>query len=123
MIRSIRGTYHSGSLLVRITFQTQTHRVARLHRIYGFHRISLAKLAAHGDGWKSMTYQCRGSMVTREYKSFLANRRTLPSGGLSAPVLLNPVSRADVFVGTLVPRGRPYAVEGFVGIGTTGERH
>ncbi|MEJ7591283.1 MAG: transposase [Planctomycetaceae bacterium] len=45
------------------------------HRIYGFHRISLAKLATHADGWKSMTYQCRGAMVTREYKSFLATSR------------------------------------------------
>ncbi|HQX53064.1 MAG TPA: transposase [Planctomycetaceae bacterium] len=41
-------------------------------RIYGFNHISLAKRAAHADGWDSMTYQCRGSMVTREYKTFLA---------------------------------------------------
>ena len=34
--------------------------------------MSLAKLAARADGWESMTYQCRGSMVTREYKTFLA---------------------------------------------------
>ncbi len=44
-------------------------------RIYGFHRISLTKLAARADGWDSMTYACRGSMVTREYKSFLATSR------------------------------------------------
>jgi len=36
------------------------------HRIYGSHRISLAELAAKADGWESMTYQCRGSMVTRD---------------------------------------------------------
>lgn len=42
------------------------------HRIYGFHRISLAKMAAHADGWETMTYQCRGEKVTREYKTFLA---------------------------------------------------
>jgi hypothetical protein len=41
-------------------------------RIYGSNRISLAKLAAHADGWETMTYQCRGEMVTREYKTFLA---------------------------------------------------
>ena len=41
-------------------------------RIYGFNRISLAKRAAHAGGWESMTYQCRGAMVTREYKTFLA---------------------------------------------------
>ena len=45
------------------------------HRIYGSHRISLAKLAAKTDGWESMTFQCRGSMVTREYKTFLATSR------------------------------------------------
>ena len=44
-------------------------------RIYGFHRISLAALAAKANGWESMSYQCRGSMVTREYKTFLATSR------------------------------------------------
>ena len=42
------------------------------HRIYGLNRISLAMLTAHADGWETMTYQCRGEMVTREYKTFLA---------------------------------------------------
>ena len=45
------------------------------HRIYGTHRMSLTKLAARTDAWESMTYQCRGSMVTREYKTFLATSR------------------------------------------------
>ncbi len=53
----------------------------------------------------------------------LRNPCTLPAGALSAPVLLNPVSRADMFVDTFVPWGRPHAVEGFVGIGATGECH
>jgi len=44
-------------------------------RIYGFHRISLADLTAKADGWESITYQCRGSLVTREYKTFLATSR------------------------------------------------
>jgi hypothetical protein len=45
------------------------------HCIYGPRRISLAKLAARADGWESMTYQCRGSMVTREYKTVIATSR------------------------------------------------
>ncbi len=45
------------------------------NRIYGFHRISLAKLVSAADGWESMTYHCRGSMVTRGYKTFLATSK------------------------------------------------
>ena len=42
------------------------------NRIYGFYRISLAKRVSAADGWESMTYHCRGSMVTRDCKMFLA---------------------------------------------------
>ena len=45
------------------------------HCIYGSRRISLAKLAARTDGWESITYPCRGSLVTREYKTFQATSR------------------------------------------------
>ena len=45
------------------------------HGIYSSRRIRLAKLAASTDGWESMTYPCRGSMVTREYKTFQATSR------------------------------------------------
>ena len=41
-------------------------------RIYGVHRIVLAKRACHPDGWETITYQCRGHQTTREYKTFLA---------------------------------------------------
>ena len=44
-------------------------------RIYGVHRINLAKRAAHRDGWQSITYRCRGGEVTRQCKSFLATSR------------------------------------------------
>lgn len=44
-------------------------------RIYGVNRISLAKRAAHSGGWESMTWHCRGSMVTRQTKTFLATSR------------------------------------------------
>jgi len=45
------------------------------NRIYGKNRISLAKRAAHRQGWETITYDCRGSQVTRQYKTFLATSR------------------------------------------------
>jgi hypothetical protein len=45
------------------------------HRIYGFNRIDLSKRAAHNEGWETITYDCRGVAVTRQYKSFLATSR------------------------------------------------
>ena len=47
------------------------HRRGR-HPIYGQHRISLAKRAAHRQGWQTITYQSRNEKVTRQYKTFLA---------------------------------------------------
>jgi hypothetical protein len=47
------------------------HRPGR-HPIYGKHKISLAKRAAHRQGWQTITYPCRGVEVTRQYKTFLA---------------------------------------------------
>ena len=35
-------------------------------------KLSLAKRAAHPEGWQSITYLCRGVEVTREYKTFVA---------------------------------------------------
>ena len=40
-------------------------------RKYG-DKLSLAKRAAHPQGWQSLTYHCRGVEVTRRYKTFLA---------------------------------------------------
>ena len=40
-------------------------------RKYGA-KLSLARRAAHPDGWQSITYHCRGSEVTRDYKTFQA---------------------------------------------------
>jgi hypothetical protein len=45
------------------------------NRIYGKNKISLAKRAAHRQGWETITYDCRGSQVTRQYKTFLATSR------------------------------------------------
>ncbi|MEZ6130219.1 MAG: hypothetical protein R3C59_16155 [Planctomycetaceae bacterium] len=44
-------------------------------RIYGVNRISLAKRALTRGGWESMTWHCRGSMVTQRAKTFLATSR------------------------------------------------
>lgn len=42
------------------------------NRIYGLNKISLAKRAAHRQGWSTISYHCRGVEVTRQYKTFLA---------------------------------------------------
>lgn len=43
-------------------------------RVYG-DKLSLAKRAGHAGGWQSITYTCRGSDVTRQYKTFVAQSR------------------------------------------------
>jgi len=47
------------------------------NRIYGKKRISLAKRAGHRHGWRTISYQCRGVEVTRQYKTFLATSRLI----------------------------------------------
>jgi hypothetical protein len=47
------------------------------HPIYGKQKISLAKRAAHREGWKTITYNCRGVEVTRQYKTFLATSKLI----------------------------------------------
>jgi hypothetical protein len=42
------------------------------NRIYGLNKISLAKRAAHRQGWSTISYHCRCALVTRQYKTFLA---------------------------------------------------
>lgn len=56
------------------------------NRIYGKQKISLAKRAAHRQGWQSLTYSCRGVEVTRQYKTFLATSR-LVSGPIHVIIL------------------------------------
>ena len=55
-------------------------------RIYGKNTISLKKRAAHPQGWESLTYRCRGSNVTRDYKTFLATSRL--TGGVIRVVIV-----------------------------------
>lgn len=56
------------------------------NRIYGKQKISLAKRAAHRQGWQSLTYSCRGVEVTRQYKTFLATSK-LVSGPIRVIIL------------------------------------
>ncbi len=55
-------------------------------RSYGKNRISLAKRAQHHSGWEAISYQCRGSQVTRQHKSFLATTRI--TGGVIRVVIV-----------------------------------
>jgi len=56
------------------------------NRIYGKQKISLAKRAAHQQGWQTITYQCRGALVTRQCKTFLATSR-LVSGQIRVVIV------------------------------------
>lgn len=47
------------------------------NRIYGKNKISLAKRAGHRQGWQTITYNCRGKQVTRQYKTFLVTSRLI----------------------------------------------
>jgi hypothetical protein len=49
------------------------------NRIYGKNKISLAKRAAHQEGWQTITFDCRGVEVTRQYKTFLATSQLVSS--------------------------------------------
>jgi hypothetical protein len=54
--------------------------------IYGSNRISLIKRAAHNHGWETITYNCRGVEVTRQYKTFLATSHLV--GGVIRVVIV-----------------------------------
>ena len=56
------------------------------NRIYGKNKISLAKRAGHRQGWDTITYNCRGAEVTRQYKTFLATSR-LVSGPIRGVIV------------------------------------
>jgi hypothetical protein len=55
-------------------------------RIYGPQAISLAKRAAHRQGWQSGKFDLYGQTVTKKYKTFLATYP--PAGGLIRVVLV-----------------------------------
>ena len=53
---------------------------------YGKHRISLAKRAAHREGWEVARCTIYGKTVTKLYKTFLATYR--PTGGVIRVVIV-----------------------------------
>jgi hypothetical protein len=53
---------------------------------YGKHRISLAKRAAHREGWDAVPCVVYGQTVTKHYKTFLATYR--PTGGVIRVVIV-----------------------------------
>jgi hypothetical protein len=55
-------------------------------RIYGEHKISLAKRAGHRRGWQTVTLVLYGEEQTKRYKTFLATYR--PASGLIRVVLV-----------------------------------
>jgi hypothetical protein len=80
-------------------------------RIYGYHRLSLAKRAGQARGWQTVTVQTTtGQRVTRRVKTFLATWR--PAGGVIRVVILQEEdgswraffsTNAEAEVGSLVP--------------------
>ena len=56
------------------------------NRIYGKNKVSLAKRAGHRQGWSTITFNCRGVEVTRQYKTFLATSR-LVSGQIRVVIV------------------------------------
>ena len=56
------------------------------NRIYGKHKLSLANRAAHQKGWQTISYDCRGAEVTRQYKTFLATSQ-LVSGQIRVVIV------------------------------------
>jgi len=56
------------------------------NRIYGKNKISLAKRAGHRKGWQTITYNCRGAEVARQYKTFLATSQ-LVSGQIRVVIV------------------------------------
>ena len=89
------------------------------NRIYGSSKISLAKRAAHRNGWESITYDCRGEKVTRQYKTFLATSKLI-SGPIRVIILRHedgswaPYFCTDVsvdFKEVLIAVGARWAIE------------
>lgn len=56
-------------------------------RVYGEHRVSLAKRAGQARGWTSDTFTLYGKAVEKRYKTFVATWR--PAGGAIRVVLLD----------------------------------
>jgi hypothetical protein len=56
-------------------------------RVYGEHRVSLAKRAGHPRGWTTGAFTVYGTLVNKRYKTFVATWR--PAGGAIRVVLVD----------------------------------
>jgi hypothetical protein len=59
-------------------------------RVYGEHKVALAKRAGQRRGWRSGTFELYGKPAAKRYKTFLATWR--PAGGLIRVVLVDEPS-------------------------------
>ena len=67
-------------------------------RKYGLGRISLAKRAAHRQGWTTAEFELYGRKVSKTFKTFLATWR--PAGGVIRVVLVKEVHGWAAFFAT-----------------------
>lgn len=67
-------------------------------RKYGLHRISLAKRAAHRQGWQDVPCVVYGAEVVKRVKTFLATHRTF--GGVIRVVIVREPTGPQFFYGT-----------------------
>ena len=70
--------------------------------VYGKNKISLAKRAGHREGWQTITYDCRGVEVTRQYKTFLATSELV--GGQIRVVILRYEDGSSALTSARTPR-------------------
>jgi hypothetical protein len=64
-------------------------------RIYGLHRISLARRAAQSRGWETVDCFVYGQSITKTFKTFLATYR--PAGGLIRVVIVKEEQGCEYF--------------------------
>lgn len=80
-------------------------------RKYGKHKISLAKRAAHRQGWQTVQCTVYGKLVTKTYKTFLATYA--PVGGLIRVILIKEDHGWHAFFCTDLNAGIIEIVEAF----------
>lgn len=68
-------------------------------RIYGRNRLRLEELAAQREGWQTVHYSCRGVMVERRCKTFLATSR-LVVGVIRVVLLQHADGKWAAYLGT-----------------------
>src|SRR5262249_20863870 len=74
-------------------------------RIYGKHRIDLAKRAGQRRGWATGTFDLYGKAVVKRYKTFVATWQ--PAGGTIRVVLVDEPTSGPPTSAPALPRRRP----------------